>query len=151
MPIEPLRWLRGEYEIDTDPARFDLDTAHRYIASTYWAEGIPHDTFRRSVEGALCFGVYHQGALIGLARVISDLATIAYLGDVFIDPAHRGQGLARWLMACVHEHPQLQGLRRWILLTSDAHGLYQQFGYTALAKPAIWMEKAKPDLYKKPS
>ncbi|GLR12475.1 N-acetyltransferase [Chitinimonas prasina] len=137
----------GEYQIDTDPARLDLAQCHAYIASTYWAKDIPLATFRRSVEGALCFGVYHHGQQVGFARVISDYATIAYLGDVFIAPDHRGQGLSKWLMDSIISHPDLQGLRRWILLTGDAHGLYQQYGFTPLAAPERWMERAHLDIY----
>lgn len=146
-----IRWQRGEYEIDTDPSRLDLAQAHAYIAATYWAQGMPFETFRRSVTGALCFGVYHGGDLVGFARVISDYATIAYLGDVFVAPEHRGQGLSKWLMDCLTGHPELQGLRRWILLTGDAHGLYQQYGFTPLAAPERWMERADLNVYKKTS
>lgn len=151
MQTEPLRWQRDGYAIDTDPARLDLAIAHAFIAATYWARGIPFDTFRRSVEGALCFGVYHGEALVGFARVISDGATIAYLGDVYIDPPHRGQGLSKWLMDCIVGHPGLQGLRRWILLTGDAHGLYRQYGFTDIAAPALWMERADLNVYKQPT
>ncbi|WP_374347315.1 GNAT family N-acetyltransferase [Chitinimonas sp.] len=142
-------WQRDAYLISTDQARLDLATAHRFIAGTYWAKDIPFDTFLRSVRGAICFGVYHEAALVGFARVISDCATIAYLGDVYIDPAYRGQGLSKWLMECISAHPDLQGLRRWMLLTSDAHELYRQYGFTDLAKPSLWMEKAVANLYQK--
>ncbi|GAB3261318.1 GNAT family N-acetyltransferase [Chitinimonas naiadis] len=149
MSTTPSRWQRGEYEIDTDPARLDLAQAHAFIASTYWAKDIPEATFRRSVAGALCFGVYQGATMIGFARVISDYATIAYLGDVYIAPEARGQGLSKWLMDCIVGHPELQGLRRWILLTGDAHGLYQQYGFTPLAAPERWMERADLNVYKK--
>ncbi|WP_269531599.1 GNAT family N-acetyltransferase [Chitinimonas sp. BJYL2] len=151
MRAAPVTWSRGAYEVSTDLARLDLSAAHQMIAGTYWAADIPFETFRRSVEGAYTFGVYHAGELIGLARVISDGATIAYLGDVYITEAHRGQGLARWLLDCIDAHPDLQGLRRWILLTRDAHALYQQAGYTALAAPERWMERAVPNPYRKPA
>lgn len=142
------RWQRGAYEIDTDPARLDLEVAHDFIARrSYWGKGIPFDVFLRSVEGALCFGIYHGRTLVGFARVISDRATIAYLGDVYVDEAHRGQGLSKWLMQCVLAHPELQGLRRWMLVTGDAHGLYRQFGFTSLAAPERYMERLHPDPY----
>lgn len=149
MFVASQRWERGEYAIDTDPAKLDLDTAHRFIAGSYWAKDIPMATFRRSVQGAICFGVYHGTELVGFARVISDQATIAYLGDVFIAEAHRGQGLSKWLMDCIMAHPGLQGLRRWILLTGDAHELYRKYGFTDLAAPERWMELAVPNIYQK--
>jgi GNAT superfamily N-acetyltransferase len=149
MIAAPRQWQRGEYAIDTDPARLDRNIAHRFIASTYWAKDIPFETFNRSVDGALCFGVYHGAALVGFARVISDGATVAYLGDVYIDPPHRGKGLSKWLMDCITAHPGLQGLRRWMLLTGDAHGLYRQYGFTDLAAPERWMERADPHIYQK--
>lgn len=141
MHTAPQRWQRGEYAIDTDPTRLDLNRAHQMIAASYWASGIPRETFERSVSGALCFGVYHGELLIGFARVISDFATIAYLGDVIVDGEYRGRGLSKWLMECITTHPELQGLRRWILLTSDAHRLYQQYGFTTLNAPDRWMER----------
>ncbi|MBV8467467.1 MAG: GNAT family N-acetyltransferase [Burkholderiales bacterium] len=149
MEIAARRWVQGEYEIDTDRRRLDMDKAHSMVANSYWGKGIPVDTFSRSVAGALCFGIYHGAELVGFARVISDYATIAYLGDVIIDPAHRGKGLSKWLMACIHGHPDLQGLRRWMLITSDAHGLYAQNGYTALATPERWMERHTPNAYQR--
>lgn len=140
---------RGEYSISTDPARIDLDVVHNYLTNCYWAKGIPRDVVARSIEHSLCFGIYHGSeGQVGFARVISDFATIAYLGDVFVLEAHRGQGLSKWLMECITRHPALQGLRRWILLTRDAHGLYSQFGFTPLKSAEPYMELHRPDVYK---
>jgi GNAT superfamily N-acetyltransferase len=140
---------RNEYLITTDPARFDLDVVYRYLTTCYWAEGIPRDTVARSIEGSLCFAVFAGEAQVGFARVITDQATYAYLADVFILEGHRGQGLSKWLMECILADPRLQGLRRWSLVTRDAHGLYEQFGFTPLANPERYMEKIFKDVYKR--
>ena len=100
-----------------------------------------------SVENSLNFGVYHRGEQIGFARIVSDFSTMAYLGDVFIIASFRGQGLSKWLMKTITEHPNLQGLRRWILLTADAHELYKKYGWTNLASPTRWMERHNPNVY----
>lgn len=140
----PRDWRREPYVVSTDPARLDLDVIHGFLARSYWAEGIPRETVARSLAHSLDFGLYETAgdtwAQVGLARVVSDLSTFAYLGDVFVLEAHRGRGLAKWLMACVMEHPDLQGLRRWVLLTRDAHELYRPFGFTAVGKPERYME-----------
>ena len=135
-------WRRVPYEIDDDPARLDLDVIHRYLsADSYWAQGIPRAVVERAVTHSLCFGVYAGNEQVGFARVVSDRATFAYLADVFILPVHRGQGLSKRLMAAVTAHPALQGLRRWMLATADAHGLYRQHGFAALAQPERFMER----------
>ena len=139
---------RDGYLISTDPARVNLDVVHTFLTNCYWAKGIPRETVARSIEHSLCFGVYDgSGAQVGFARVISDFATIAYLGDVFVLESHRGHGLSKWLMECIKQHPSLQGLRRWFLLTRDAHGLYAKFGFTPLKKPERYMELHQPDVY----
>src|SRR5258708_4150811 len=116
---------RGEFLISTDPARLDLEVIHEFLTNCYWAKGVPREVVARSIEHALCFGVYDgSGTQVGFARVISDFATVAYIGDVFVLDSHRGQGLGKWLMKSITQHPALQGLRRWILTTRDAHGLY---------------------------
>lgn len=154
MSPEPRSWQRGEFTIDTDPARIDLDVVHGFLTSCYWAQGIPRDVVKRSIDGALCFGIYRDGApgggQVGFARVITDFATFAYVGDVFVLEPFRGQGLSKWLMECMTGHPDLQGLRRWMLATRDAHGLYRQFGFTELAHPERWMHRWDPDIYVKP-
>lgn len=140
---------RGEYVISTDPARLDLDVIHEFLTNCYWSQGIPREVVAKSVEHSLCFGIYHEsGEQVGFARVISDFATIAYLGDVFVLEAHRGRGLSKWMMECITLHPALQGLRRWILVTRDAHGLYSQFGFTPLKSAGGYMELHRPDVYK---
>ena len=139
---------RGEFLISTDPARLDLDVVHGFLTNCYWAKGIPREVVAGSIEHSLCFGIYEDGgAQIGFARVVSDFATVAYLGDVFVLESHRGRGLSKWLMQCVMEHPALQNLRRWILLTRGAHGLYSQFGFTPLKSPERYMELHRPKVY----
>ena len=140
-------WQRDGFTISTDPARLDLDGVYAWLAASYWARGIPRDVFERSVRHALCFGIYEGARQVGFARVVTDFATVAYVGDVFVLEPWRGRGLSRWLMEVISSHPDLQGFQRWILLTRDAHGLYRKFGFTPLASPDRWMEKHVPDAY----
>jgi GNAT superfamily N-acetyltransferase len=140
-------WSNGDYEISTDPARVDAGMVHEFLTNSYWAKGIPVATVRLSIENSICFAVYHRQQQVGFARIISDLATFAYLADVFIVPPFRGRGLSRWLMECIVGHPDLQGLRRWMLATRDAHGLYAKFGFTAMARPETWMERHDSGIY----
>ena len=142
-----LHWRRAEFEISTDPARIDLAVVHAFLTSSYWAAGIPLETVERSIRNSLCFGIYTGNRQVGFARVITDRATFAYLGDVFVLPEYRGQGLAKWMMECIVAHPELQGLRRWSLLTRDAHELYSQFGFTELKSPQRWMERHNAEIY----
>ena len=136
------------YEISDDLARLDLGVIHRYLSEdSYWAQGIPRELIERAVAHSLCFGVYAGAVQVGFARVVSDRTTFAYLADVFVLPEHRGQGLSKRLMAAVTAHPELQGLRRWLLATADAHGLYRQHGFAALAKPERFMERREPIAY----
>lgn len=139
---------RGDLTISTDPARLDLDVIHRYLSEeSFWAAGIPRDTLERAIAGSLCFGVYDGGKQVGFARVVTDAATFAYLCDVFVLKAYRGRGLSKWLMECVIAHPSLHGLRRFVLVTKDAHGLYKQFGFTPLADPSGYMHIHDPFVY----
>ena len=139
---------RGEFLISTDPARLDLDVIYGFLTNCYWSKGIPREVVTRSIEHSLCFGVYDgSGAQVGFARVVSDFSTVAYLGDVFILESHRGRGLSKLLMESITQHPALQGLRRWILLTSDAHGLYKKFGFTPVKAPDRYMELHDPSVY----
>jgi GNAT superfamily N-acetyltransferase len=140
-------WTKGEFEIGTDPARVDVRTVHEFLTNCYWAKGIPVETVRRSIENSLCFGIYHQDRQVGFARVISDRATFAYLADVFVLEPYRGRGLSKWLMECILSYPDLQGLRRWMLATQDAHELYQQYGFTRAKAPERWMEIHSPNIY----
>jgi len=139
---------RGEFLVSTDPSRLNLDVIHNFLTNCYWAKGVPRDVVARSIEHALCFGVYDgSGAQVGFARVISDFATVAYVGDVFVLDSHRGRGLGKWLMESITQHPALQGLRRWILTTRDAHGLYAQVGFTPVKFPERYMERHDPRVY----
>jgi GNAT superfamily N-acetyltransferase len=139
----------GEFLISTDPARLDLSVIHGVLTSCYWARGIPREVVARAIEHSLSFGVYDGSAQVGFARVVSDFATVAYLGDVFVLESHRGRGLGKWMMKCIMQHPALQNLRRWILLTRDAHGLYAEFGFTPVKSPERYMELHRPDVYEK--
>ena len=141
-------WTLGEYEISTDPAKIDVGTVHWFLTNCYWARGIPEEVVRKSIENSICFGVYKNGKQVGFARVITDRATFAYVADVFILLQYRGHGHSPWLMECILAHPDLQGLRRWALVTADAHGLYEQFGFTRVKNPERWMEIHDTDVYK---
>lgn len=144
----PYEAQQGSFLISTDTAKIDVSFVHRFLSETsYWAKNIPFEVVQTSIQNSLCFGVYDGAASIGFARVITDKATFGYLADVFILEFYRGQGLSKWLMETILEHPELQGFRRWILATADAHGLYEQYGFTALAKPDRWMEKHNPEVY----
>jgi len=138
------------YEISTDPARLDIDAIHAYLARSYWSPGIPIETVRRAASNSLCFGVYEEagGRQVGLARVVTDLATFAYLCDVYVLEDHRGKGLSKWLMREVMSHPALSGARRAMLGTRDAHGLYARFGFRAPPDDGVLMQVLKPDIYR---
>jgi GNAT superfamily N-acetyltransferase len=140
-------WRRGAYTISTDNNRLDLLLIHNFLTQSYWAEGIPFETVKRSIDHSLSFGLYRDEQQVGFARLVTDYATFAYLADVFILEPFRGQGLSKWLLKVVMAHPELQGFRRWILGTKDAHGLYQQYGFTGLKWPERFMEKLVPDIY----
>jgi N-acetylglutamate synthase-like GNAT family acetyltransferase len=140
--------LLPEYEISTDTHRLDVEVIYKFLAEdSYWSRGIPRSIVERAIVNSLCFGVYHRGAQVGLARVVTDRSTFALLADVFILEQHRGKGLSKWLMRCIVGHQDLQGLRRLLLLTSDAHGLYSQFGFEPLGNPSRFMEVLRPDVY----
>lgn len=137
-----------EYEIATDPDRLDLEVIHKFLAEeSYWSPGIPRAVVERALRNSLCFGVYLGARQVGFARLVTDKATFALLADLFILPAHRGRGLSKQLMRSVVAHPDLQDLRRLLLLTSDAHGLYRQFGFTGLGNPSRFMEVLRSDIY----
>ena len=138
---------RGEFVLSTDPTLLDLNVIHDFLTNCYWAKGISRETVARSIENSLCFAIYKGKQQVALARVISDFATYAYIGDVFVLEAYRGQGLSKWMMQAIVAHPALQGLRRWTLLTRDAHKLYSPFGFTPLQKPNRYMELHNPSVY----
>jgi GNAT superfamily N-acetyltransferase len=133
--------------VDSDPRRLDLALIHAFLTTSYWARGIPVETVRQSIEHSLCFGLYDVSRQVGFARVITDCTTFAYLADVFIVESHRGQGLSKQLMTAIRQHPRLQNLRRWMLVTRDAHSLYAQFGFSPLSVPERVMECIDPDIY----
>ncbi len=136
--------LPAGYAISTDPVRLDRDAIFAFLSRSYWAAGIAREVMERSLEHALCFGVYHGEVQVGFARVVTDRATFGYLADVYILEEHRGRGLSRALMDTVMAHPDLQGLRRFMLATRDAHGLYRKFGFTDVSKPGSLMEILHP-------
>jgi len=152
MPTRPIQsetneYRKGEFSISTDRQQLDLDVVHGFLTDCYWAKGISREIVARSIENSLCFGLYADRKQIGFARVISDCATYAYIGDVFVLESFRGRGLGKWMMECIMQHPGLQGLRRWSLVTRDGHGLYSQFGFEPLKKPQNYMERHRPDVY----
>ncbi len=145
-----MQWQRPGYAVSDDPARLDVASVHNYLSGrSYWAPGVPRSTVQRAIGNSLCFGLYHGDAQVGFARVVTDRATFGYLCDVFVEEAHRGAGLGKWLVECVLAHPELQGLRRLCLMTRDAHALYAPFGFRALPDPARYLEIHRPDVYKK--
>ena len=146
----PNEWSRDGFTISTDFSRLDRPAMREFLAASYWSPGIPQDVLDRALEGSLCFGLYEGERQIGFARAITDRATFAYVADVYVLEGYRGRGLALWLMQIVMEHPELQGLRRWMLLTRDAHALYRKVGFADAARPERIMEIARPDIYMKP-
>jgi hypothetical protein len=144
------QWQRGEFTISTDKARLELEVVHRFLTTSYWATGRSIETVRRSIENSIPFGVYKGDQQIGFARVITDYATFAWIADVFILEAFRSQGLSKWLMEVIISHPELQGFRRWVLATKDAHELYRKFGFTELKLPERWMERHDPNTQERP-
>jgi len=138
---------RESFTISDEPARLDRALIHRFLAGSYWAKGIPRDVVDRSIEGSLAFGVYEGDAQVGFARAISDFATYAYVADVFVLESHRGRGLALWLMETMRAHPRLQGIRRWNLVTRDAHALYRRVGFRDVENPSRYMEMVDREIY----
>jgi GNAT superfamily N-acetyltransferase len=142
--------VKGEFIVSTDRQRLDLTFIHAYLSGeSYWSRGIPFKKVEMAADHSLNFGLYHQDRQIGYARVITDYSRVAYLADVFIITGYRGRGLSKWLMEQIMGHPDLQGLRRWMLHTLDAHGLYREFGWGDAAKPETYMEIFDADIYKR--
>jgi len=139
-------FLKKGYKISTDKSLIDFEVVYKYLnGDSYWANGIQAEKLRKAVENSMCFGVYdRENNQVGFARVITDQATFAYICDLFILPGFRGLGLSKWLVQSILGHPELQGLRRWSLATADAHGLYNQFGFTQITRPEVWMEIFSP-------
>ena len=142
-----MEWKRDGLTVSTDRARLDRGAIHEFLRGSYWAKGIPRELVDRAIDTSLCFGLYDGDRLVGFARVITDHATFAYLSDVFVLESHRGRGLGTWFMESVLSHPDLQNLRRWMLATADAHGLYRKVGFSALSKPERIMEKLLANAY----
>ena len=141
-------WQNGEFIISTNRSRLQIDAIHKYLSEeSYWAKERTREQTETAIKNSLTFGVYKGEKQIGFARVVTDYATFAYLGDVFILEEFRGRGLSKWLMETIINHPELQGFRRWILATKDAHTLYEKFGFAELRFPMRWMEKTAPNAY----
>jgi GNAT superfamily N-acetyltransferase len=144
-------WTKNAYSISTDRKLLNLELIHNFLSNTsYWAKGRNLEVVLRSIENSLNFGVYKGREQVGFARVVTDYATFAWIADVFVLPEHRGRGLGKWLMEVIVSHPQLQGFRRWVLSTKDAHGVYERFGFRALHRPERWMERPDPNMKESP-
>jgi len=140
---------KDDYCISTNRAKLDVNAIHNFLSTqSYWCQNIPIQTVIKSIDNSLNFGLYYKDKQIGYARIISDYSTFAYLADVYVLPEHRGNGLSKWMMQTIMLHPELQGLRRWVLLTADAHGLYKQFGWKDISNPEKYMEIHYKDVYK---
>lgn len=147
---QPLEHRHGPYLISDDPARLQVDAVHAYLSGCYWAQEIPREVVERALRHSLCLAAYDAaGAQVGLARFVTDCATFCYVCDVYVLEAHRRQGLARAMMQVALRHPRLQGLRRWNLVTRDAHPLYAEFGFKPVAHPESYMELRFPDVYRR--
>lgn len=136
----------GSFVVSTDQSRLDLKAIHGFLKDAYWAKDISFEAVRQSIQKSLCFGVYKRDELVGFARVITDQVVFAYLVDLFILEAHRGQGLAKWLLECIFSNPELRGVRMWLLATRDAHALYEKFGFKPLRHPERFMRLSNADV-----
>ncbi len=148
--VAPIHYTErdGALELSTDPARLERAMIHEYLGvHSYWAKGVPSDVVDRAIDHSLCFGVYRGDAQVAFARVVTDRATFAYLADVFVQPSAQGEGVGKWMIASIMRHPDLQGLRRFLLATRDAHTLYARFGFAPLANPSRFLERFDPDVY----
>ena len=146
-----MQLINGQYSISTDPDRLDVDAVHAFLRRSFWAEGVPRELVAKSIANSLCFGLFDEGAQVGFARVVTDRATYAYLCDVYVLESHRGRGLGKWLIEAVMAHADLQGLRRFQLVTRDAHSLYARHGFEVLSNPDRHMEIFRQDMYVKRS
>ena len=144
-----MKWEWGEFTITDRHEDLEIEIVHSFLCESYWAKGIPRSVVEKAVNNSFCFGLYHNSKQIGFGRTITDHATFAYLADVFVVPAYRGKGLGKWLVSCILIHPELQGLRRWLLATLNAHGLYEQNGFVALKNHDRFMEINDPDIYRR--
>lgn len=143
--------MTGGYRLSCDPSDMQIDAIHAFLSQSYWARDIPIAVVERAIAGSLCIGIFASGGeQVGFARVVTDRATFAYLADVYVLAAHRGHGLAARMVTALHDHPDSQGLRRWMLATSDAHGLYAALGWTPVEDAAPFMQRHFPDVYRQP-
>ncbi|GBD91401.1 acetyltransferase (GNAT) family protein [bacterium BMS3Abin04] len=142
-----MEYRKQDYLISTDKAKLDISVIHNFLKGTYWAKNVPMEIVKRSIENSICFGVYYQDNQIGFTRVVTDYSTCAYIADVFILNEFRGKGLSKWLMEVIMNYPELQNLKRWMLGTKDAHGLYARFGFTSPQHPDWLMENTDLDIY----
>ncbi len=145
-----LEWRFDDLVVTTDPARVDLDVVQGFLTTSYWSPGVPRDVLRRAIEHSLPFSAWRDGRQVGFARVVTDRATFAWLADVFVVPAERGRGISKRILEAVMAHPDLQGLRQFVLATRDAHGLYARHGFQPLAAPERWMHRWDPEVYRRP-
>jgi GNAT superfamily N-acetyltransferase len=144
-------WQQGEYTVSTDNDRLDLNVIHDFISNqSYWAKGRKLEVVKRALDNSLNFGIYEGTEQVGFGRVVTDYATFAWIADVFVLPEHRGAGLSKWMMDLMLSHPDLQGFRRWVLATKDAHGLYARYGFIPLHRPERWMERPDPNMQESP-
>ncbi len=137
----------GKFSISTDKEKLDIKMIHHYLSNSYWAKNIPVDIVKKSIEHSLCFGIYFVNRQVGFARVVTDYTSFAYLADVFVLESEQGKGLGKWLIKEIMDYPSLQGLRKWLLATEDAHGLYKQYGFSALKNPDSIMEIRIDNIY----
>lgn len=141
--------IKDNYFISTDKGKIDVAAVRAFLSTSYWAEEIPFETVKKSIDNSLCFAVYHKTKLVGFARVITDYTTFGYLADVFIIEEERGKGLSKWLIECILKHKELQSLRNFCLMTKDAHSLYERYGFKYPDNPQNFMAKKIDDFYKK--
>ena len=140
----------GDVLVSSDKSKLNRELVWEFLTGSYWAKGVPKSVVDTSIENSLCFGVYAGHNQVGFARVISDCSTFAYLADVFVLEGYRNRGYASNLMECIMKHPDLQGLRRWLLITRDAHGLYERYEFSTVRSPERFMEINRPDIYVHP-
>jgi ribosomal protein S18 acetylase RimI-like enzyme len=145
-----MEWTRDDYLVSTDKDRLDVTSIHRFLSEeAYWSRGIPRSVVERAIHGSRCLGLYRSGRTVGFARIVTDGATFAYLCDVYVLASERGHGLGKWLVELACAHPELAGLRRWLLVTRDAQGLYEPYGFRPIAHPARFMERVDANVYDK--
>lgn len=145
--LDERQWERGEYRISCDQDDVDVDAVHAYLSRAYWSEGIPRATVERALANSICISLLHRGRQVGFARVVTDRATFAYLCDVYVLEGHRGLGLGKWLVASARAHPDVVGVRRYVLVTRDAQGMYAGLGFAPLSDPGGFMEISRPGMY----